>query len=156
MDGGWWIVAVAVAAVGILGLFAWLWWRRRRNAERLVNARDLFHLRREWLEADFVKLASRGVGASELEWSDCDFDDEAAFATARTNRQLCALVAITIHLVPSEEGDDEDARSSAQRREATAVFHFDGRRWFTEGRTIFNLNPLEAIEHFQHELQMVD
>lgn len=156
MDGGWWIVAVAVGVVGILGLIAWLWWRRRHTTERLASARDLFHLRREWLEADFVKLASRGVGASELAWSDCDFDDEVTFATARTNRNLCALVAITICVVPSEEDGDEDARRSAERREATAVFHFDGRRWFAEGRTIFNLNPLEAIEHFQHELQMVD
>jgi hypothetical protein len=156
MNGILWLVGGLSVVVGILGLVVWPWWRRRRDAERLANARNLFHLRREWLEADFVKLASRAIEESGVVWSDCDFEDEVAFATARTNRQLCALVAITIYLVPSEKGEDAGVRGSARRREATAVFHFDGRRWFTEGRTIFNLNPLEAIEHFQHELEMVD
>lgn len=152
MSGVWWIVAGTFVVVSALGLAVWPWWRRRRDVVRLANARSLFHLRREWLEADFVTLAPRAIEASGLEWSDCDFDDAAAFATARSNRQLCAFVAITIYVSPAPGG----MRRSAKQREATAVFHFDGRRWFTEGRTIFNLNPLEAIEHFQHELEMVD
>lgn len=156
MNGFWWIVAGTLVVVGVLALAAWPSWRRRRDTGRLAYAGNLFHLRREWLEADFVTLAPRVIEASGFEWSDCDFDDEAAFATARSNRQLCAFVAVTIYLVPSNEGSEGEASDSTGRREATAVFHFDGRRWFTEGRTIFNLNPLEAIEHFQHELEMVD
>jgi len=156
MNGVWWIIGATVVLVVFLGLFVWPRWRSRREAAHLVNARKLFHLRREWLEADFITLARRAIETSEVEWSDCDFDDEAAFATARSNRQLCAFVAVTIYLSRSGEGDEGRTRRSAKRREATAVFHFDGRRWFTEGRAIFNLNPLEAIERFQHELEMVD
>lgn len=156
MDGIWWIVAGTLVVVGVLGFAIWSRWRRRRDARCLAYARHLFHLRREWLEADFVTLAPRAIKARGLEWLDCDFDDEAAFATDRSTRQLRAFVAIAIPLGTPSKEDGGVMHGSARQRAATAVFHFDGRRWSTEGRTIFNLNPLEVIEHFEHELEMVD
>ena len=33
-------------------------------------------------------------------------------------------------------------------RNASAVFFFDGGRWQTAGKAVFNLNPEEAIERF--------
>lgn len=152
----WWIVAGIFFAVGVLSMWAWPKWRRRREAARLSHARKLFHLRREWLEADFVKVASHAIKLRGLEWSECDFEDEAAFATDRNTRQLRAFVAATVYFSPAEGNEAETDRESTKTRAATAVFHFDGRRWATDGRAIFNLNPLEAIEHFQHELEMVD
>ncbi len=50
----------------------------------------------------------------------------------------------------------EDNPNVGNLRAATAVFRFDGNDWTTDGRAIFNLNPLQAIEHFQHELETVD
>ena len=49
----------------------------------------------------------------------------------------------------------EDNPNVSNVRAATAVFNFDG-VWTTEGRAIFNLNPTEAIRHFQSELEMVE
>ena len=152
----WWIVTGTLVAIGVLGLLAWPRWRRRRETGRLAHACKLFHLRREWLEADFVTVGSRAIKPHGLQWSDCDFEDEAAFATDRSTRQLRAFVAVTVYFRTTEGGEMESGRGSTKQRDATAVFHFDGRRWLTDGRAIFNLNPLEAIEHFQHELEMVD
>jgi hypothetical protein len=152
----WWMVVGVCGVLAVLGLLAWPAWRRRRDAARLTRACKLFHLRREWLEADFVKMASRAIKPRGLQWSDCDFEDEAAFATDRNTRQLRAFVAVTIHFESLEGVESAGDRGPTKQRAGTAVFHFDGRRWLTDGRAIFNLNPLEAIEHFQHELEMVD
>lgn len=93
--------------------------------------------------------------AIEDRWSDCRFADDVAYARSRTSGQLSAFVAVTIYLdVPSppvmlEHGLDDNSC------EATAVFRFDGRRWDTEGRAIFNLTPTEAIHFFERDLEMV-
>ena len=41
-------------------------------------------------------------------------------------------------------------------RAATVVFRLDGPQWRADGRALFNLNPAEAIAHFQHELETVE
>ena len=40
-------------------------------------------------------------------------------------------------------------------RAATAVFDYDRNRWSTDGRAIFNLNPTEAIQFYQANLELV-
>ena len=50
----------------------------------------------------------------------------------------------------------EDNPNVGNLRAATAVFKFEGDRWTTEGRAIFNLNPTEAIQHFQNDLELVE
>ena len=35
-------------------------------------------------------------------------------------------------------------------------FLLDGEDWSTDGRVLFNLNPLQAIEHFRKELEVVE
>ena len=41
-------------------------------------------------------------------------------------------------------------------RAATAVFLHRAGKWETDGRAIMNLDPRQAISHFQHELDTVD
>ena len=131
-------------------------WRKRRALARFRFARQQFHWRREWLEADFLKLAGQSGLQRGSAWADCEFADEVVFATDRITGQLRAFVAVTIRFAAVAGGVAGGNAGAANLRAATAVFHFDGRHWHTEGRAIFNLNPLEAVQHFQHELQYVE
>jgi hypothetical protein len=148
----WWAVAVMIALVVALATIAW---RRRRNAGWLRRARREFHLRREWLEADVVTMAMAHGTPAGLLWQECEFEDEAAMAIDRSSGQLRAFVAITIG-VDAGTGGGKSPREPVERRSATAVFLYDGRRWITEGPALINLNPLQAIEYFHHELERVD
>jgi hypothetical protein len=150
----YWTLAILAASVFFLRV--WPRYRRRSEAGRLARASAIFHLRREWLEADFVTLASRTGKPRGLDWGDCEFCDQVAFATDRTTRQLRAFVSVSVSFQAVQGGDVEDNPNGTNLRAATAVFMFDGRRWTTDGRAIFNLEPLEAIEHFQHELELVE
>jgi hypothetical protein len=150
---GW--LAVAAVLVSLLA-FSWPAWRRRRNAVRLAQARKVFHQRREWLEAHFMTLASRSGKPQGLSWASCEFDDDFALARDRHTRQLRALVGVTICFEAVEAGVAETGRARGNSCAATAVFHYDGRDWRTDGRAVFNLSPAQTIKHFRHELETVD
>ncbi|MHB8971446.1 MAG: hypothetical protein ACYC3X_09050 [Pirellulaceae bacterium] len=153
-----WTLAGTCLAAG-LGIAAWcytLWRRRCADHAKLCLAKELFHRRREWLEADFLSLASAGGKPRRLVWSGCDFANEVAFARDRSSGQLRALVAVTISFTSIESGGQDDVRSETTHRAATSVFRFDGRRWTTDGRAVFNLNPHETIRRYRHELELAE
>jgi hypothetical protein len=154
-----WIVSAVVCAVALLGVGAWCFVALRRKPateNKLDEARRSFHQRREWLEARFMTLASRSGKPRGLAWVDCDFEDAVSFARDRASGQLRALVGVTIRFRAIEGGGMEDNPNVANLRAATSVFHLNGETWETDGRTLFNLNPSEAIRHFQHELDLVE
>jgi hypothetical protein len=92
------------------------------------TARELFRRQREHLEAAFFRAASASGKPRGLRWTHCDWDDGAvAFARDRKSGQYLALV-----------GEHEDGR------------------WATAGRTVFNLNPDEAITHFGNQYERVE
>jgi hypothetical protein len=152
-----WIMS-GVGAITLIAGFVWLAKRgnRRSATKTLQDARDLFHLRREWLEAEFLTVASRSGKPRGLSWSDCEFQNEVAFARERNTRNLRALVGVTVSFEAVEGGGMEDNPNVGNLREATAVFRLDGTKWTTDGRTLFNLNPEEAILHFHKELEFVE
>lgn len=152
----WFTLAAVLAMVLVIGGLAWPAWRQRRSSARLAQARDLFHLRREWLEAQFVTIVSDSGKPRGLKWADCEFEDEVVFATDRNTGQLRAFVAVTIGFEAEEGGGMEDNPNVGNLRAATVVFAFDGHQWSTDGRAVFNLNPLETVERFQLELELVD
>lgn len=123
---------------------------------RYQRARDEFYRRREWHEVEFLKLASKNGKPRGLAWKDCEFDDDVAFARERSTRRLRAFVAVTVSFEAIEGGGMEHVEAVSNLRAATAVFHYHGRQWTTDGRAVFNLNPAETIQHFRHELEMVD
>ena len=155
MQGYWWIV-LATALLGLTAL-AILWrplvasWRETRFVEA---CRD-FHRQRERLEAKFVVLGMIEDRAVQDRWSDCRFDDDVAYARSRASGELSAFVAVTIHLEEPASPMMLGSQLDGTPCEATAVFRFDGRRWDTEGRAIFNLTPTEAIHFFERDLEMV-
>jgi hypothetical protein len=163
MFGNFWI-DIAVLGIGLLMLIGGLAWRfapwhllRRQSAQvDLQHARKLFHLRREWLEANFLTIAAHSGKPRGLAWVDCEFDDPVSFARDRRTGRLRALVGVTISFEAIEGGGLEDNPNVGNRRAATAIFFLDGDAWSTTGRAIFNLNPLQAIEHYGQELEHVE
>lgn len=127
----------------------------RRRRLQLQHAYDLFHLRREWLEAHFVTLASNSGRPRGLRWVDCDFDDDVVFARDRQHGGLRAFVGVTIGFEAIPGGGMEEVEAVGNLRAATAVFLCDEDTWTTDGRTIFNLNPEETVRHLGNELEPV-
>jgi hypothetical protein len=91
-----------------------------------------------------------------LRWADCDFEDGVQFARDRETGHLRALVGVSIQFEAVEGGGMEDVPAVAERKAATVVFRLDGPKWEVDGRAYFNLNPSEAIQRYQHELETCD
>lgn len=147
-------IAVVCSLIGLL--FALTWWIRRQQVTSLQRARDSFHLRREWLEANFVSQAEASGKPRGLRWMHCDFDDAVCFARDRRTGRYRALVGVTISFEAIEGGGMEDVEAVSNLRAATVVFRLDGPEWRADGRALFNLNPAEAIEHYQNDLETVE
>ena len=63
---------------------------------------------------------------------------------------------VTIQFEATVGGDMEDVEAVGNLRAGTAVFLHDGEQWSTEGRTLYNLEPGEALSHFAGELEGLD
>lgn len=142
--GGWFIASRIMRA------------SRRLPSMLTEDAKQLFHLRREWIEARFFSLASASGKPRGLAWMDCDFEDDVSFARDRLTGQLRAFCGVTIRFTAIEGGGMEENENVGRLRAATAVFLLDGSEWITQGRVIFNLSPEQAIEHFREELELVE
>jgi len=143
------LVIFAAAAVAI-------WRIRVRPARReaaVAQARVDFQRRREHLEAKFLHLAANSGKPRGLEWVHCEFDNGVAFARERTSDDLAAFVGVTISFEAIPGGGMEEVEAVGNLRAATAVFRYRDGRWETDGRTIFNLNPTEAIHRFGSQLE---
>jgi hypothetical protein len=156
MSAVWFTVAALVALAFVIGGLAWPTWSQQRRTKRLAQARGAFHLRREWLEVQFLKMVSDSSVSRGLVWDDCDFDDEVVFATDPSTGRLRAFVAVSMGFEAARGGVGDGNSNVGKLRAATAVFLFDSRRWTTDGRAVFNLNPLETVERFRLELDVVD
>ena len=150
----WTILAICIAIASIAYLAPQ--WSRRRQERTLAAARQLFHLRREWLEAKFVDLAQKSGRPRGLLWKDVEFENSESLARDRHSNQLQALVGVTIRFEAIPGGDMEHVEAVGNLRAASAVFRFDDGEWKTNGRAIFNLSPVEAIKHLSEELETVD
>lgn len=151
-------IAAVVAVLALMAGLAWLIWRPIRQAVReaeFARARKLFHQQRERLEARFFQLACGSGKPRGLEWVSCDFEDDVVYARERRSGDLTAFVAVTIRFTAKVGGGMEEVEAVGNLRAATAVFRSTGGNWGTEGRAIFNLGPREAVQHFQHDLELV-
>jgi hypothetical protein len=129
---------------------AWPWetllrlLRPRPNAER---ARDVFVRQRPELERAFLEAAAVSGKPRGLRWKSLEWEPGAVFARERATGRLAALVAVTIAFEAIEGSDMEGLPAVGNLRNASAVFFFHAGRWHTTGKTIFNLNPDEALAH---------
>jgi hypothetical protein len=153
---GWWIGGLLVGTV-IGAAVGFVMWKLRLPSAKaqFERARREFQRRREWLEARFLTIASESGKPRGLAWLDCDFENDVSFARDRQTGQLRAFVGVDIRFEAVEGGGMEDNPNVGNVRAATAVFHFDGFEWQTDGQALFNVNPAEAIERFQNQLEAV-
>jgi len=151
-----WVVAIVTTTL-ILGLAALAWRpvRAKMREQELTRARRDFHRHREHLEAKFMSLAAGSGKPRGLEWVRCDFEDDVLYARHRHSGELSAFVSVTIGFEAIEGGGMEEVEAVGNLRAATAVFRVERGNWATDGRTLFNLNPAEAIAYYQDNLELV-
>ena len=77
------------------------------------------------------------------------------YARDRRSGEISAFVGVTIHFEATEGGGMEEVEFVTAPRDATAVFRVDRGKWKTDGRAIMNLNPTEAMRHFEQDLEFV-
>ncbi|UUO04786.1 hypothetical protein M4951_15470 [Blastopirellula sp. J2-11] len=154
MDATSQYIAIGLALVAIATIAIGLWLRARGGRQNprvdFTAARKQFSLQRELLEAKFETIASHSGRPRGLAWKQCDFQSEVQFARDPANSQLRAFVAVTISFEAIEGGGMEEVAAVSNLRAATALFSYVDGAWMTDGRTIFNLNPQQAIEHYRH------
>ncbi|MCC9608768.1 hypothetical protein LOC68_08615 [Blastopirellula sp. JC732] len=154
MDATSLYIAVGLAVIGFTAIALGVWLRaksQKKNARvDFVSARKRFSMQREFLEAKFETIASQSGRPRGLIWKECDFQSEVQFARDPANDQLRAFVAVTISFEAIEGGEMEEVEAVSNLRAATAVFSYVDGNWMTDGRTIFNLSPRQAIEHYRH------
>jgi hypothetical protein len=148
----WLLLPAALLVVAILTLVLW----RRAARLPLPELQRRFRQQREHLEAAFFTAAAASGKPRGLRWTNCEWENEVAFARERRSGHLAALVAVTISFEAIEGGDMEGVEAVGNQRNASAVFFFDGGRWRTTGKAIFNLNPGEAIEHFKGQYERLE
>jgi hypothetical protein len=151
----WWIAIAVGAALATALVVVWQPMRQARRERLLALAWRDFHRSREPLEARFVQRAESSGKPRGLRWVDCDFADEVTYCRDRRSGQLSALVALTISFEAIEGGGMEENENVGNLRAATAVFNYDRTRWTTDGRALFNLNPTEAVQFYQANLELV-
>lgn len=138
--------------LALLGLILLLTWRFVRSFGQEVQAeraRELFVLQREKLQEPFRAAADATGKPRGLRWKQCQFDPTLELARDRQTGQLVALVPVTIQFEAIEGSDMEGHDQVANLRNASAVFFFERGEWRTAGKAVFNLNPDEALRHFQ-------
>jgi hypothetical protein len=134
----------------------WDWlrfWRWFRRGPQIEQARRRFSLQRERLELQFFQAASAGGKPRGLRWKEIEWGPSVALAREKSSGQLAALVGVTIQFEAIEGSDMEGLPAVANLRNASAVFFFHQGRWHTSGKAVFNLNPDEALTHFQNQYE---
>lgn len=154
------MVALGIGILAVAGVVMTILLRPRLRESRLTSqrlqGRNTFAAARQGLETRFFTLSAQSGRPRGLSWLHCDFDETATFARDTNSGELRALVGMTIQFQAIAGGEMEDNPNASNLRAATAVFSFEAGQWSTAGRTIFNLNPVETITHFKHELQALE
>lgn len=145
------VAALLSAAVAL----SWKPVRSALRAARYERARKDFRRQRERLEAKFFQLAANSGKPKGLRWTNCEFENDVAYARDRHNGELCAFVAVTISFEAIEGGLMEGVEAVGNLRAATAMFRTQGESWQTEGRALFNVNPAEAIQRYREDLEVI-
>ncbi len=150
-------VKIVLVGVAIALVAGWLW--RRWRAAQLQAQRQLARLQfadeRAELEAMFLKAAAATGKPRGLAWEKCQFGDEHVFAVDRVTGELFAMVGATISFTAIAGGDMEDVEAVSNLRYATAVFVYRRGCWHSNGQAMFNLEPAQAVQHYEESLSLL-
>ena len=148
---------VQVLLIGfVVVLVAQRLWRRWRTAQ-LGAKRQLATLEfpelLAQLQQEFLQAAQATGKPRGLRWKNCEMHTGELFATDRANGDLYALIGTTVSFEAIEGGGMEEVEAVSNLRAATAIFIHRGGKWTTDGRVVFNLEPEQALAHYQESLQ---
>src|SRR5262245_31776932 len=150
-----WYVYPLAGLSGLLALVVLaivIWWRH----PDIKVVSEQFRRQRERLEAQFFTAASQSGKPRGLRWKAIEWERPVEFGREPDTGKIAALVGITIQFEAVEGSDMEGLPAVGNLRNATAVFFYHRGLWHTLGRTIFNMNPDEAIDHFKYERLQID
>ena len=151
------LVKIVLVGVAIALAAGWLW--RRWRAAQLQAQRQLARLQfadgRAELEAMFLKAAAATGKPRGLAWEKCQFGDDHVFAVDRVTGELFAMVSATIGFTAIPGGDMEDVEAVSNLRYATAVFVYRRGSWHSNGQAVFNLEPAQAVQHYEESLSLL-
>ena len=139
----WWLAGGAAAVLLVLG-GRWLWHLGR--AVQVERARELFRLQHERFEEHLLKAAAATGKPRGLTWVACLITGDAVLARAAGG--IVALVPVEVRFEPQPDSDMESNPMAREPRPATAVFTFVKGHWHTDGRVVFNLDPVKAAATF--------
>jgi hypothetical protein len=138
-----WPFLLPVAGL-LLGLA--LWWMYRLGREvQAERARESFRLQKERLEEVVLKSAAATGKPRGLRWLSCRFTDEFTLVRDKATRRLAALIPVTVLFDPVPGGEMEQIEAATEPRQATAVMHFRRGQWVSDGQTLFNVTPSDAL-----------
>ncbi len=143
----WVLVGVTV----VLFVIVAFWFVGRAAAGSVQEARALFEVQRAALERSYFDAAAASGKPRGLRWKALEWSPGVEFARERDTGQLAAMVAVTIQFEAVPGSDMEGLPAVGNLRNASAVFFYHERRWHTTGKTIFNLNPDEALARFKNQ-----
>jgi hypothetical protein len=151
-----WPIAAAVVVVLVLSLAVGrpmvASFRKRRAARALKQ----FRLQREQLEAHFFHRAGSLGKPRGLRWLECDWQNSVTFGRDVKTGMLTAFVGVNIRFESLEGGDMEGVEAVGMVRDAAALFHYHRGRWGTGGRALFNMNPTDALVHFEGQIEPIE
>jgi len=140
----WWLAGAA--GLVLLALAArWLWHLGR--AVQVERARELFRLQHERFEEHVLTAAAATGKPRGLTWAACLITGDAVLARAAAGG-IVALVPVEVRFEPVAGSDMEENPMAREPRPATAVFTFARGSWHTDGRVVFNLDPVRAAATF--------
>ncbi len=134
----------------------WPWirlWRLLVRGQSGPGARSLFLQQQKQLQKAFFTAAAASGKPRGLRWKTCEWESAVEFARERATGSLTALAAVVIAFEAVEGGDMEGVAAVGNLRNASAVFFFHAGQWRTTGKTVFNLNPDEALARFHNQYE---
>jgi hypothetical protein len=134
----------------------WPWirlWRLLAGRRAGRGARNLFLRQRPQLQNAYFAAAAASGKPRGLRWKACEWESAVEFARERATGSLTALAGVVIAFEAVEGGDMEGEAAVGNLRNASAVFFFHDGQWRTTGKTVFNLNPDEALARFHHQYE---
>lgn len=150
-----WLIAGGAVAGLLAIVLAWRPARRFGREVQAERARESYRLQRERLQEQFFAAAAATGKPRGLRWMECTFDEMLQLARDRRSGQMVGLVPLTIRFEAIEGSDMEGLPAVGNLRHASAVFYFERGQWQTVGKAVFNMAPLEALEHFRNQYEPV-
>lgn len=132
--------------IGGFVLLLGFWWLYRLGREvQAERARESFRLQKERLEGMVLKAAAATGKPRGLRWVSCRFNDGFTLVRDKVTRRLAALIPVTVTFDPVPGSEMEGLSAAKEPRLATAVLHFRHGEWVSDGQTLFNVAPAEAL-----------